>query len=105
MKAIIIFLSFVYGLAAVYALYMAAINIYVYVANTNLGHIQSLKSPLLYGIGGLLLAGLTFLGYNMYKPGEASVLLKVLFYIPFAAVVLYLGWAILLLFSSGGKWN
>jgi len=105
MKAIIIFITFIYGIVAVYTLYMAALNIYVYVANTNLGHEQSLKVPMLYGIGGLFLAGLTFLGYNMYKNGEVSVLLKVLFYIPSAAVILYLGWAILLLFSSGGKWN
>jgi hypothetical protein len=97
--------TILYGLTAAYVMYMAIMNLFVYFANVHLGHEESFKMPMIYLLGGLTLCALTFLGYRIYTLPSIGLLFKILFYIPVLAIILYILWAILLVFSSGGKWN
>jgi hypothetical protein len=97
--------TIIYGASAVYLLYYAAMHIFIYFANTSLGHAESLKRPLIYLVSGLIMAALTYLGYRIYKSMPLPLLLKILFYLPASLVILYLLWAVIMVISSGGKWN
>jgi hypothetical protein len=97
--------TILYGLTGAYVMYMAIMNLFVYFANVQLGHEESFRMPMLYLIGGILLCGLTYIGYKIYINPSIGILLKVIFYLPIFAIILYALWAILLVVSAGGKWN
>jgi len=97
--------TILYTLTAAYLLYMAILYIFVYIANSNLGHEESFKMPLIYLISGIVFSVLSYLGYKIYKSEDVILLLKIIFYLPLIIVALYGIWAILLLLSAGGKWN
>lgn len=95
----------IYALITLYLIYMAMIHIFVYVANTGMGHQESAKVPIRYALGALFGMAVSFIGYKYYKSGELSLILKIIFYTPISLTLLYILWAVLLLISSGGKWN
>ena len=97
--------TFLYGATAIYLLYNAAMHIFIYIANTNLGHKESMKMPLLFLLSGIVMAYFTIIGYRMYKTIPVPLVLKILFYAPIILLALYLLWALLLILSVGGKWN
>ncbi|MBK6362674.1 MAG: hypothetical protein IPF52_03915 [Saprospiraceae bacterium] len=105
MKSLILILTILYSVVAIYTAYMAIIHLFVYFANQRLGHTESFRLPLIYLTCALLFGTVSFIGYKLFSGGSSHFLLKTWFYLPATAVGLYVLWAILLVFSSGGKWN
>jgi hypothetical protein len=105
MRIASLILTLIYGIAAVYTLYMAGINLFVYIANIRMGQSESLKTPLLYIACAGVFTTTTYIGYRIWANLPTSLLPKMFFYLPIGLVLLYVLWAILLLISSGGKWN
>jgi hypothetical protein len=105
MKIIALLTTIIYVITSIYLLYSAAMHLFVYFANTRLGHEESIKLPLLYLMGGIVFGLLVVIGYRMHQKIEVGLILKSLFYLPIIAVGIYILWAILLIISSGGTWN
>lgn len=105
MKNLNLILTVIYSLLGLYTLYMALLHSWVYLANQKLGHSESIRLPLIYWVSAVSFSSLSIIGYNIIKGNTDSFILKSLLLIPLALVVLYVLWAILLIISSGGKWN
>jgi hypothetical protein len=108
MKTLNTILTIIYGLIAVYTTYMAALHIFVYIANQRLGHTESLRLPIIYLFCAILFSSVTYIGYRLWTDQPVNFLMKALYFLPFIAIGLYILWAILLVISvsvSGGKWN
>ena len=105
MKTLTLILTILYGIVTAYTAYLAITHLFVYFANQKLGHTESFRMPLIYLSCALLFGAVTVLGYKIQSGNASHFLLKALFYLPLSAVVLYVLWAILLVISSGGKWN
>ncbi len=105
MKTLTLILSILYGIVAIYTAYMAVTHLFVYFANQKLGHTESFRMPLIYLTCALLFGAVTLIGYKIQSGNSSHFLLKALFYLPISAIGVYILWAILLVISSGGKWN
>jgi hypothetical protein len=105
MKVLQTILSLMYGGATLYTGYMAIMHLFVYFANTRLGHEESLRLPMIYLICAVVFGTVTYIGYKLGTGTSLHFIFKALFYLPVAAVLLYILWAVLLVISSGGKWN
>ncbi|MEI2695837.1 MAG: hypothetical protein V9E90_12270 [Saprospiraceae bacterium] len=105
MKTIIKFLLIGYGITAVYFLYLAAINLFVYFANTSKGFYEPfLPAGRNLGLGLVftVIAGLSWFLIRQpayHKAGNFIALL------PLIAIGLFVCWFLIVMISSGGKWN
>ena len=98
-------MAIIYGIGFLYTAYMTAVHLFVYFANEKAGHTESFRVPLIYIVSALLFGVVAFIGYKLCSGHNVNFVFKALFFLPFAAVILYVLWAILLVISSGGKWN
>ena len=105
MKFIIQILTIIYGGVAAYCIYMAIMTLFVYFANHSLGHSESFRMPSIYLFLAALFSTTTFIGYKIWANHSVNFLIKSIFYLPIIAIGLYILWAIVLIISSGGKWN
>ncbi len=105
MKTINIIISLLYAMGAVYTGYMAITRLFVFFANKNLGQDESFRLPGLYLFGSVLFIICAFIGWRLYTSGNTGLFEKMLFYLPIVLVIAYALWAVVLLISSGGKWN
>ena len=105
MKVFNLILNLIYGVGAIYTTYMAIMHLFVYFANQNLGHTESFRLPMIYLVCAFIFGVNTYIGYRLYSGVNIGLILKSVYYLPFIAVGLYILWAILLIISSGGKWN
>lgn len=105
MKTLPLIVTILYGIVAIYTAYLAITHLFVYFANQKLGHAESFRMPLIYLTCALLFGAVTLMGYKIQSGNSSQFLLKAFFYLPISAVILYILWAILLVISSGGKWN
>jgi hypothetical protein len=105
MKILNSIITVAYSIIAAYTIYSAIMHLFVYFANQKLGHAESFRLPLIYLVCAILFGVVSLIGYRIWTGHSVHLILKSLFYLPVAAVVLYILWAILLILSSGGKWN
>lgn len=105
MKVINIIITMLYAMGVIYTGYMAVTHLFVYFANKNMGHEESFRLPGLYLFGCFLFIICAFVGWRLYNSGNAGIPEKLLFYLPLVLVIAYALWAVVLLISSGGKWN
>ncbi|HMP28896.1 MAG TPA: hypothetical protein PKD85_04815 [Saprospiraceae bacterium] len=105
MKFLNTILTIIYGLIAVYSIYNAIMHFFVYFANLRLGYTESLRLPLIYLFLAILFSSVTYIGYRIWTDLSANFLMKLLYYLPLSAIGLYVLWVILLIISSGGRWN
>lgn len=105
MRTLSLILTLMYGVAAAYTLYMAATHLFVYFANQRLGYPESPRMPMIYLTLGVVFSITAFIGYKIWTNQPVHILMKGLFYLPIGLILLYVLWGILLLISSGGKWN
>jgi hypothetical protein len=105
MKGFNVIMAIMYGIGFLYTAYMAVMHLFVYFANQRLGHTESFRLPLIYLVCAALFGVVSFIGYKLYSGHNVNFAFKALFYLPLTAVILYVLWAILLVISSGGKWN
>lgn len=92
-------------MGVVYTGYMAITRLFVFFANKNLGQDESFRLPGLYLFGSVLFIICAFIGWRLYTSGNTGLFEKMLFYLPIVLVIAYALWAVVLLISSGGKWN
>lgn len=105
MKTYIKVLLIVYGLAAVYFLYLAAINMFVYFANRSKGFYEPfLPAGRNLGLGLVfaLIAGLSWFFVRQPAYQKAGNFIALL---PLIAIGLFVCWFLIIMISSGGKWN
>lgn len=105
MKGINTVLTVLYGLGAAYFLYRAAMGIFVYVANRSMGHQDSFLVPGQHLAAGLLLGGFAYLGWRWLQQPAATGAWGYWLYLPAGALLLFALWFLILLMSSGGRWN
>ncbi|MFZ1749908.1 MAG: hypothetical protein WAU01_06935 [Saprospiraceae bacterium] len=95
----------IYGSAILYFGYQTYLQLYVYFANKSLGHEES------FSLAGKHLALTIFLiamsagGWYLMKYTSMTKLGNVILFFPFIVIGLFALWAIILVLSSGGKWN
>jgi hypothetical protein len=95
----------IYGLAALYFLYQAAMGIFVYVANKSMGHTESFFIPGRNLIVGLVLTLVTFSAWYLIKHQPDSKAGLIILYLPTLLIGGFFLYMILVLILSGGKWN
>lgn len=105
MKVLNSIITVVYSIIAAYTIYNAIMHLFVYFANQKLGHTESFRLPFIYLVCAILFGLVSFIGYRIWTGQSVHLIFRSLFYLPVAAIVLYILWAILLVISSGGKWN
>lgn len=98
-------LTFLYGIGALYSCYMAILNTFIYVTNTRLGHYESPRLSIIYWVLTIIFIPVSYIGYRIINQLSVHLILKLIFYIPLSLIVLYILFAIILIISSGGKWN
>ena len=94
-----------YGVSALYFLYLAALGIFVYVSNKSMGHVDSFLVPGRNLAIGLILGAFAFVGWKLMKNPETYKIAMWLTYFPFIIAVLFSLWFAIVLIGSGGKWN
>lgn len=95
----------VYILPGLYFLYIGILNAYVYFANKQLGHDESFLPAgrnLTYAV---ILIGSGLFSWYVFQNPNSSRFFYILAYLPFALVALFFFYMMLVLISSGGKWN
>ncbi|MBK9256703.1 MAG: hypothetical protein IPM42_14540 [Saprospiraceae bacterium] len=98
-------LVWIYGLSALYFLYMAAMGIFVYFANKSMGHYESFLVPGRNLAFGLILGAFAFAGWRLMKNPDTHKIGIWITYFPFIIAVLFVLWFAIVLIGSGGKWN
>ncbi len=98
-------LVWIYGLSALYFLYLAAMGIFVYVANKSMGHYESFLVPGRNLAFGLILGVIAFAGWKLMKNPDTYKIGAILTYFPFILGVLFVLWFALIFATNGGKWN
>lgn len=98
-------LVWVYGLAGLYFLYMAAMGIFVYFANKSMGHYESFLVPGRNLAFGLILSAFAFFGWRLMKNPDYFKLGMIITYIPFIIAILFVLWFAIVFIGAGGKWN
>lgn len=108
MKKSLLILSVIYLLAFVNFIYGLVLRIYIHFANKNLGHHDDFfgdVTNILHLVMTVVFSLFAFGAYKAHKSPAANPILKWLVFLPVALIVLYFLWGILIIFSSGGKWN
>jgi hypothetical protein len=98
-------LIIIYGLTALYFLYMAGMGIFVYVANKSMGHQESFLVPSRNLAIGLILGTFTWAGWRLIKNPESYKWGLLIVYLPASLALLFVLWFVVLFIGSGGKWN
>lgn len=98
-------LVWIYGLAALYFLYQAALGIFVYVANKSMGHYESFLVPGRNLAIGLTLSAFAFAGWRLMKNVDTYKIGLFLTYFPFIIGLLFVLWFGMIFATNGGKWN
>lgn len=98
-------LVWIYGLSALYFLYMAAMGIFVYIANKSMGHYESFLVPGRNLAFGLILGAFAFAGWKLMKNPTTYKIGMWVTYFPFIIGGLFVLWFAIVLIGSGGKWN
>ena len=98
-------LVWIYGLSALYFLYMAAMGIFVYVANKSMGYYESFLVPGRNLAFGLILGAFAFGGWKLMKNPATYKIGMWVTYFPFIIGGLFVLWFAIVLIGSGGKWN
>lgn len=105
MKGLSQILVWIYGLTALYFLYLAAMGIFVYLANRSMGHYESFFVPGRNLAAGLILGAIAFGGWKLMKNVGTQKIGLILIYLPFMGVVLFVLWFAMIFATNGGKWN
>ena len=95
----------IYGSAIAYFAYQSYIQLYVYFANKSLGNEESFLMPGRYLGLTLLLIAMSSGGWYLLKYTAMTKLGNLILFFPYIIILLYALFAIVLLLSSGGKWN
>ncbi len=91
--------------AALYFLYLAATHIFVYIMNKRAGHYVNFHSSgINISVGGVI-SLLTIVAWFALKNQGTYKLGNFLLFIPIGLVIVYGLFALMLIISSGGKWN
>lgn len=98
-------LIWIYALAALYFLYVAAMGIFVYVANKSMGHYESFLVPGRNLAFGLILGAFAFSGWKLMKNPETYKIGMVVTYLPAIVVLLFILWFAIVFIGSSGRWN
>lgn len=105
MKLFIKILLIGYGITALYFLYLAAINLFVYFANTSKGfHEPFLPAGRNLAIG-FLFAVITGVSWFLIRQPAYEKAGTYLVYLPLIVIGLFICWFLIVMISSGGKWN
>ena len=94
-----------YSMAFIFFLYEAILGMFVYFANKSMGHYESFLVPGRNLILALLFGCFAFFGWKLLKTAAMSKVGALLLYFPIICILLFMLWFIILLISSGGKWN
>lgn len=108
MKKVLLILTVIYLLAFLNFLYGLVLRIYVHFANKNLGHHDDFFADVTttwHVVMSIVFFLFAFGAYKAYKSPASHSILKWLVFLPVGLVVLYVLWAIIIIISSGGKWN
>jgi hypothetical protein len=98
-------LVWIYGLSALYFLYMAAMGIFIYFANKSMGHYESFLVPGRNLAFGLILGAFAYSVWKLMKNPDTYKIGMWLTYFPFIIAGLIVLWFAIVLIGSGGKWN
>jgi hypothetical protein len=98
-------LVWIYALSALYFLCMAAMGIFVYVANKSMGHYESFLVPGRNLAFGLILGAFAFGGWKLMRIPATYKIGMWVTYFPFIIALLFVLWFAIVLIGSGGKWN
>jgi hypothetical protein len=98
-------LLIIYGLGAFYFLYQAALEIFVYFANKHLGHNESFFMAGRDLVIGLVLAAFAWWTWHAINHPSSNKYAQVLLTLPIIIIGGFFLLAIMVLISSGGKWN
>lgn len=93
------------GLAALYFLYMGSLHLFVYVQNKAGGHYASSFEAVKYLVVGGVLSVIALGGWGLVRYSAYTKAGTALLAVPLALVALYVLFGIMLLISSGGRWN
>ncbi len=105
MKILNLILTIIYGLGAIYTIYMSAMSIFIYIANNKLGHFESPRLSIIYSVLAIILSIVSIIGYRIINQVPTDLLQKNIFYLPISLVLLYILWVILIIILAGGRWN
>jgi hypothetical protein len=94
-----------YGLAALYFLYQAAMGIFVYFANKSLEHAESFFMPGRNLIVGLVLGLIAFSAWYLIQQQPDSKTGLIILYLPTIIIGGFFLYMMVALISSGGRWN
>jgi hypothetical protein len=95
----------IYGITALYFLYLAGITMFVYFANKSMGHQESFLVPGRNLALGLFLGLFAFVGWKILQNPGLHKIVTFLYYLPVGMIIIYVLWFALLYFSSGGNWQ
>jgi len=105
MKTIIKILLVGYGITALYFLYLAAINLFVYFANTSKGFYEPFLPAGRNLAIGVIFALITGLSWFLLRQPSYQKAGTILIYSPLILFGLFICWFLIVMISSGGKWN
>ncbi len=103
MKGFSQILIIIYSVTAFYFLYQAAIGIFVYFANKNLGHYESFLVPGRNLALGLILASMAFGGWKHINNPSTYKFGMFIVYFPVGIVALIILWVVFVFITNGGK--
>ena len=101
-QSVVLFLN---SLVALYFLYTALMQLFVYFANRSMGYQESFLIPGRTIVLALLLSMCSFGAWYALRQLQMQRVASILLYFPLLVVVLFALWTIILLLGSGGKWN
>ncbi|MBK9399720.1 MAG: hypothetical protein IPN36_02340 [Bacteroidetes bacterium] len=95
----------IYSLAALYFLYQGVLHLIAYFLNKSNGQQDSFfETGRLIAIGGVLSFFAAGAYYFVKNPSEGTIG-SFLLYFPLVILVVFVIWTIILIISSGGRWN
>jgi len=95
----------IYGVVALYFIYLSAITMFVYFSNKMNGHQESFLEPGKNIIIALLFSLFALGSWFLIGTTNYSKLGYILFYFPLILIGLFVLWTLSMLIGSGGKWN
>ncbi|MBK9270134.1 MAG: hypothetical protein IPM48_00930 [Saprospiraceae bacterium] len=95
----------IYGLVALYYIYLSAMHLFVYFTNRSLGHEESFFEPGKNLIVASVFSFFAIASWFLIRNPNYSKLGYAVFYIPLIVAGLFVLWTLTILIGSGGKWN
>jgi len=105
MKTYIKILLILYGFTALYFLYLAAINLFVYFANTSKGFYEPFLPAGRNLAIGIFFAAITSISWFLLRQPAYQKMGNLLVLLPMIAIGFFICWFVIVMIASGGKWN